>query len=304
MWTADFDRFVAPARRAPQLWRLILAILAAAGIYAGVLFGLYVGALAVLGGGVDLDGADVAAAGLGATPGTALVQLCLVALVAPCAALAARTLQRRPPASLAGGPLTAPFVGAAVIGLGIAALSMLALPLGVPLVANVAPGAFMALLPLALLALALQTGAEEVVFRGWLQTQLAARFASPWVWMGVPSILFGLAHFDPIGAGDNAWWLVAATGLFGLLAADLTRVTGSIGAAWGFHFANNVVAILVVSLDGPLSGLALWRLPLAATDTETLRPLIAQDMLLTIIAWASVRLWLARRSTLRAGRGP
>jgi DNA-directed RNA polymerase subunit RPC12/RpoP len=38
----------------------------------------------------------------------------------------------------------------------------------------------------------IQTGAEEVLFRGYLQQQLAARFASPIAWMVLPSAIFAL----------------------------------------------------------------------------------------------------------------
>ena len=102
-------------------------------------------------------------------------------------------------------------------------------------------------------------------------------------------------HFDPANAGPNAPFLVASATLFGLVAADLTRMTGSIGAAWGVHFVNNAAAILLVGLDGSLSGLSLWKTPFGAADTELLRPLILQDLLVTVIVWACVRLWLARR---------
>ena len=81
---------------------------------------------------------------------------------------------------------------------------------------------------------------------------------------------------------------------FGLCAADLTARTGSIGAAWGFHFANNVVAILVVSLSGTLSGLALYITPFAASDTETLVPLLLRDMATTVAIWAAIRFALAK----------
>ncbi len=149
-------------------------------------------------------------------------------------------------------------------------------------------------LPLSLLVILGQTGAEELFFRGYLQQQLAARFNTPLVWMGLPSILFGLAHLDPSNGPVLAWLVVAATGLFGLCAADLTARTGTIGAAWGFHFANNVAAILIVSLSGTLSGLALYVTPFGAADTETLVPLLLRDMATTVAIWAAIRFALAK----------
>ncbi len=51
----------------------------------------------------------------------------------------------------------------------------------------------------------IQTGAEELVFRGYLQQQLAARFASPLIWMVLPALIFGAVHYDPATAGPNVW---------------------------------------------------------------------------------------------------
>lgn len=149
-------------------------------------------------------------------------------------------------------------------------------------------------LPLSLLVILGQTGAEELFFRGYLQQQLAARFNTPLVWMGLPSILFGLGHLDLSNGPVLAWLTVAATGLFGLCAADLTARTGSIGAAWGFHFANNVAAILIVSLSGTLSGLALYVTPFGPADTDILLPLLLRDMATTVVIWAAIRFALAK----------
>jgi membrane protease YdiL (CAAX protease family) len=122
---------------------------------------------------------------------------------------------------------------------------------------------------------------------------MAARFRSPVMWMVLPSLLFASLHYQPQMMGDNAFYIVAAAALFGLLAADLTARTGSIGAAWGFHFANNVVAILLVSLDGPLSGLALYTAPISAASVE-IRPLIFLDMGTTVVTWVLIRLAVSR----------
>jgi len=153
---------------------------------------------------------------------------------------------------------------------------------------------WLSFLPLSLVIILGQTGAEELFFRGYLQQQLAARFNTPLVWMWLPSILFGLAHYDPSNGPLVSWLIVAATGLFGLLAADLTARTGSIGAAWGFHFANNVAAILVLSMDGALSGLALYTAPIGPEDAEVFAPLLLRDMATTVAVWAAIRFALAR----------
>ncbi|MFZ8959785.1 MAG: CPBP family intramembrane glutamic endopeptidase, partial [Paracoccaceae bacterium] len=151
------------------------------------------------------------------------------------------------------------------------------------------------LLPLALGLIAIQTGAEELLFRGYLQSQLAARFKSPIIWAVLPSVLFGLAHFAPEEHGSAAWYLVLATSVFGLCAADLTHRFGTIGPAWGFHFANNVMAMLAVSLPGALGGLALYHLPIAANDAKAIVPVILRDIAVTIVIWLGIRFALMWR---------
>ncbi len=130
------------------------------------------------------------------------------------------------------------------------------------------------------------------MFRGYLQQQLAARFRSPLAWMLVPSILFGALHYSPEAYGDNAWIIVAWSVMFGLLAADLTARTGNLGAAIGFHFANNFSAILLVGLAGQMDGLALWTLAADPTDGAAMLPLLIIDAAWLWVSWLLARLML------------
>lgn len=102
-----------------------------------------------------------------------------------------------------------------------------------------------------------QSTAEELLFRGYLLSQLFARFGSFTIAGALPSVLFGLGHLDP-SMGPNAWIYVLSTAILGLLAAAVTLRTGNLGAAVGLHFANNILAILVSSIRGDMDGLALF----------------------------------------------
>ncbi|MFV2003423.1 MAG: cation transporter, partial [Paracoccaceae bacterium] len=161
-------------------------------------------------------------------------------------------------------------------------------------VPNLGMKQWLALLPLALVGIALQSGAEELVFRSYLLQQLAARFRSPLIWMIAPGLIFALFHYDPRSMGQNTWLVIAAAGVFALVASDLTRLTGSIGAAWGFHFANNVVAIAIIAIDGTIPGLALYLTPYSADDTALLPMLISGDIALMLLAWLILRRTLPR----------
>jgi uncharacterized protein len=242
--TPAFDRFVAPARRRPQLWRFLAGMLLAVAIYTAWVVGVL--ALAYLLFAPDVDpilwtNALVAAE----TPlGTLLLLLTFVGMaLGPMAA--ARWLHGRTAGSLFGPRARTlhDFVVAAGIVFVVLGLSVGLWTLRFDAVPNLPVSTWAMVLPLTLLGLLVQTGAEEILFRGYMQSQLAARFRSPLVWLVLPSLLFGVVHYDPVSASGNAWLIVGAAATFGVVAADLTARTGSIGAAWGFHFANNTLAI-------------------------------------------------------------
>lgn len=166
--------------------------------------------------------------------------------------------------------------------------------LGAPLVRNVQTGPWLIMLPFALLAIMVQVSAEEILFRGYLQQQLAARFRSPLVWLLVPSILFGWGHYMPEEAGENAQLIVLWSLAFGVLMADLTARAGTLGPAIAVHFMNNVVAILFISMPDSLSGLSLYLSPFALTDTQEVRAWLPVDFAMMVVSWLAARLALRR----------
>ncbi len=118
---------------------------------------------------------------------------------------------------------------------------------------------------LAALALPLvfvQTAAEELLFRGYLLQQFAARSLSVLGWSVLPSLLFGLAH-----PGEGGWFAISWYHfVFGLVMAAVTSRTANLGAAVGLHFGNNFVNILLVSPAAQVSGLALFAVPESGSD--------------------------------------
>ncbi|MFW5881731.1 MAG: CPBP family intramembrane glutamic endopeptidase [Roseicyclus sp.] len=286
--------FVAPARAYPQIWRLFAGIALTAVVYAlgiGAIFGL----VAVWSG---LDGARAWMAELstGAGPTGTLLLLATFVGMALGPMVAAKLLHRRPALGLFGPirPMARQFGLAFLICLAVYAVMALVPTPGAMLLPNTEVAIWLSFLPLALVGVLVQTGAEEILFRGYLQQQLAARFGSPLAWMVLPSVAFALLHYQPDLMGENAWLMVAAVFVFSILAADLTAATGTIGAAWALHFVNNALAILVVATEGPLSGLALYVASISPDDPG-IRPLFYLDIASTVALWAVVRLVLRRR---------
>lgn len=140
----------------------------------------------------------------------------------------------------------------------------------------------------------IQIAAEELVFRGYLQSQLAARFENPAVWILLPSILFGLMHYNPADYGSNAIWVVAWATLFGVIAADLTARTGNLGAAFALHFANNINAILIVGMQDYWDSLALLNVPYNPRDVDVIGQILLLELIMLLCLWLSARIALRR----------
>lgn len=292
----SYEPLLAPARPRRQLWRTILGFGLILLIY--ILWMVAMGLILWAAQGTIAFEAHLQRIAQGADPWSLILLLStfLGAWVGTWAAI--HLFHRRRLRSLIGrAPVvlrdfTLGVVAMALVGGG---LTLLLAPLLPDLSLRPDLSLWLAFLPLALLGVLIQTGAEELVFRGYLQSQLAARFGHPLIYLGLPSLLFGLAHWNPAELGENAWIVLASTGLFGLIAADLTRRTGSLGLAWGLHFANNVLAMLIVSVTGALDGLSLLQASTAGVTPEHLRPLLLGDMVLMCAVWGACRLWLRRR---------
>ena len=294
MFNAYFDRYVDPARARPQIWRLLVGSILIALIYLAwlaFLFGviwLSVGRAAM---------ADWSArVAYPTTPTATLLLLASFIGMALAPMAAARWVHKRSVTSLFGPSVRVvrEFGIAAATVLIVYAVLLTIWSLQFDAIPNLSLGMWLSFLPLALCGVLIQTLAEELIFRGYLMQQLAARFRSPLIWMLLPCLIFGSLHYSPGTAGGNTWIVVASTTAFGLIAADLTRITGSIGSAWGYHFANNMVALLILSTDGTITGLALYLTPYSIDDMELVPLLSLGDMATMVVLWLILRRVLRR----------
>lgn len=286
-----FEKFVAPARERNEVWRLLLGLCLISITFIAWVMGLVFAYGYLVNSGNPAAGAD----GLieAKTPQDVLLVFTTFIGMALGPILIVRFLHKRPIRSLFGANCAHDFLFATAITSVIYGAGVVLWFLVYDGVPNLALSTWLLFLPLATLGLLIQTVAEELIFRGYLQQQLAARFGSFIVWLILPSLLFGAAHYDPETAGENVWLIVLTTTVFGLVAADLTARTGSIGTAWGLHFANNFFAVLFISIDGTIPGLALYITPYNAED-PILRTLIWLDIGALILTWAVLRRLMSR----------
>ncbi|KJZ19125.1 CAAX protease [Loktanella sp. S4079] len=163
---------------------------------------------------------------------------------------------------------------------------------------------WVSLIPVTLVALLIQVGTEEMLFRGYLQQQLACLSSRRWMWMGVPSLMFGMLHYwNGNGQVEGLMWALWAM-LLGMACADLTARSGNLGAAIGLHLANNAFALLLYGIaNWPGTGVALFLFPYEdpASFGAQINALPTFAIVMQIISQAlSVFvMWLAARYAIR-----
>jgi membrane protease YdiL (CAAX protease family) len=139
----------------------------------------------------------------------------------------------------------------------------------------------------------LQIGAEELFFRGYLLRLVYSRKASLFWAVYVPSLLFGLAHLDPITYGLNSVFYVLNTTVTGVVLCFITLWRGNIAMAMGIHFAVNTFALLILGQSGSLigSGGSIW-LSTIAPQSVTLGVTM---VLITVVEIVLYSIWARHR---------
>lgn len=293
MRTPEFEAMLGPARLYPELWRLALGCC--------VILFCYLGTLAI--------GAVVLFAAVGpmeyfgwlqrlAMPKEAAPTLLLLTTFSGLmlgAILGAAACHFRGPGTLFGpaGEAWRDFRVTLAWALpAYAAATAIGFALEAP-VENLAWADWAGYLPFALPLLLVQVTAEETVFRGYLQQQLAVRFRSRLAWMAMPAALFAALHWNP-AAGQLVWLVLAAAFVFGLIAADLVARTGTLGAAIGLHLANNAFGLLVLGTEGSITGLARWKTPYALEAGPEMALSLGLNIVFLVVLWRLVRWALDR----------
>lgn len=297
--------FWQPAETRKQLWRTALGTLLVAVIFVAFTAGLVFGGARFLGLPEWMLGAPT-------TPLTTAVYFLTFLGFHIGLVIVLPLLHRRGYTSLFGPSrrLNARhfFLGtAATLALAAALYSLLALehlllPEGMspPITQGLALGTWAIWLVPALVLIFIQTLAEEALFRGYLLQQLRARFRSPLVWALLPSLAFGVLHYDPITYGTvNAAAYVLNATVIGTLAAFVTLRTGNLAAAAGLHFGNNATIVLF-GLNGSLDGFSLFTLTLDFKSGYTTYSILTQTvaMVVTFGLWWR---WMNRNRPIANG---
>jgi membrane protease YdiL (CAAX protease family) len=293
----NFAQYIAPARSETRWWKVLLTLI----VWAVGYFILSTIVLTVTPLLFDIPGIKDVALGKFTTPIAVYLLLLTFVVWVGVFWAAVSMFHKRGIGSILGGPrrrFMRCFGWAVLISAVFLIVTQVLFPTGDRIEENITLGRWLTLLPIGLALMLIQVSAEELLFRGYLQQQLAVWFNNRFVYMVIPSILFGFAHFSTELGTDVGFMIVAATGLLGLFLADLTYRTGNLGAAIGVHFANNFGAMFYTSYQEQISGLARFVAP-DYFDQPELMAMAAKTMLISsgimFAIYFAIMEWRARR---------
>lgn len=123
--------------------------------------------------------------------------------------------------------------------------------------------AFLPYLLIAFTLLPIQTTAEELFFRGWLQQWIDNGKKKQWSISLIGGVLFALPHMaNPEVSGNDLFFPIISYGAIGFMLAWVTYRDKTLEIAIGAHFANNLLAALVISTeDSALPSVSLFTTP-------------------------------------------
>lgn len=273
--------YLEPARLRAEWWRLPVTLILAIAIYIGFYFTLLTLCRLVLGADGSATLTAMLASEFATSPPAIVFLLMTFGGMFLGIFLAVYLVHHRGLITLFGvGPKTGirNFTIATGIVVLLFAIFSVIFPHDEPMIPNLPFASWIKWMAIGLPLIWVQITAEELIFRGYLQQQLAVFSPSRLVWWVVPSILFGLLHYSAANYGEHAWLVVAQTTIIALVAADITMRTGNLWAAMGLHFGNNVLGMTLISLDGMLSGLALYVTPYTIDDLEIIGMLLRTEV--------------------------
>lgn len=136
---------------------------------------------------------------------------------------------------------------------------------------------------LVLLLVPFQAAAEEVVFRGLFLQVLGSWMRSPWLAIGISSVVFAIMHIYDI-------WGMVVVGLMGLTAAWVTWKTGGLEAAIAIHVINNIAAFAFMAAG-------------ATPDTGQVESSAGPESIIGQVLGLAVFAWLVMRIFRKHGYG-
>lgn len=141
------------------------------------------------------------------------------------------------------------------------------------------------LIPLAIMIF-LQSSAEEVFFRGYLQQYLARLFPNRWIYYIIPALIWASIHWSNVESQTMRISVVASIFVMGVIFADWADVTGSLWGPILYHTLNNMTVFLISGNSMFPIDTVIWYTDLSAIDDN----IIAYTQIVSSVAMAGVYL--------------
>lgn len=124
---------------------------------------------------------------------------------------------------------------------------------------NYKPETFFMLLAICLFLVPIQTGAEELFFRGLILKWTGKAVASGLAVALINGLVFGFIHINNPEVDFLGPFAVVFYVISGVFAALLTIMDDGIELSWGYHTMNNFIGLMIISNDWQvLPTEALW----------------------------------------------
>ena len=184
------------------------------------------------------------------------------------------------------------------VGIGAAVMTLLLMGTGIPdMILNgdaytwtFDAAKFLPYLLIAFTLIPIQTTAEEVFYRGWIQQRLENGRRSIWLVSVLGGALFALPHLGNPEVSGNVLLPILGYGSTGFMLTWVTMRDKSMGLAVGAHAANNILAgLLISSSDSALPSVSLWTTP----EIDWGPAAVVSVLLIPIFIWLT-RKWSAK----------
>ena len=156
---------------------------------------------------------------------------------------------------------------------------------------NFQPEHFFWLVLISIILVPVQTGFEEVLFRGFLLQMFGKATQKGIYLILINGILFGALHLmnpeiDTLGAFAVGYYIIS-----GMFTAFIAIMDDGLELSWGFHLANNLFGIVIVSND--------WQvIQTDALFMDVSTPVLSWDMYVTMFLFYPLMIlvfWLVYR---------
>lgn len=148
---------------------------------------------------------------------------------------------------------------------------------------------FLPMFLISFIGIFIQSGAEELLFRGYLTQAVRRVSKKPIIFIFIPAIIFALPHIGNITAFNGSVFAAIPYLISGLLFGWAAYKSGSLWMPLGLHWGNNLGNVILIGLKGDvLKTVAPFSIEMPTLETGILL-ILSQSFLTAIIIMLYIR---------------